>query len=96
MSIFAEEARATMSYRGITASALYTFDDQGDLVKVTAKRYREVNGSYSLDDWEVIATVYKKFQGIRIPFQMEVTWKLKDGDFTWYKVEITDLQYRKI
>lgn len=86
-------ARATMSYKGVTASAVFTFNDNGDLVKFSAKRYRETNGKYVLEDWEVITKDYQEFQGIRIPNKMDVMWKLKTGDFTWYKVEITDMEY---
>lgn len=86
-------ARATMSYKGVTASAVFTFDNNGDLAGLIAKRYRETGGKYVLDDWEVIAKDYKEFQGIRIPDKLEVIWKLKTGDFTWYRVEVTNAEY---
>lgn len=86
-------ARATMSYKGVTASAVFMFNNNGDLVNFTAKRFRETNGKYVLEDWGAIAKDYQEFQGIRIPNKMEVMWKLKTGDFTWYQVEITDVEY---
>jgi len=88
-------ARAVMSYKGVTASAVFSFNDSGDLSRVTAKRYRETNGKYTLEDWEVVAKGYREYQGIRIPNQMDVTWKLRTGDFTWYRVEITEVEYNK-
>lgn len=92
-SVDSNSARATMSYKGVTASAVFTFNDHGDLASFTAKRYRETQGKYELEDWEVIAKDYQEFQGIRIPNKMDVMWKLKTGDFTWYQVEITGIEY---
>lgn len=86
-------ARATMSYKGVTASAVFIFNDDGDPDSFTAKRYRETNGKYVLEEWEVTVKGYREFQGVRIPNEMDVTWKLKTGDFTWYRVEVTDVEY---
>jgi hypothetical protein len=30
---------------------------------------------------------------MRIAAKSDVTWKLKSGDFTWFKVNITELDY---
>jgi hypothetical protein len=30
-----------------------------------------------------------------MPVKSEVTWKLKSGDYTWYKLEITEIEYNK-
>jgi hypothetical protein len=88
-------ARATMSYRGITAQGIFRFTEDGDILTFEAERYREVNGKYSLDPWLIRAKGYRSFDGIRIPDTSEVTWKLPTGDFTWFEVEITDLEYNK-
>jgi len=34
-----------------------------------------------------------QYEGVRISARTAVTWKLKEGDFTWYKLEITDVHY---
>jgi hypothetical protein len=34
-------------------------------------------------------TGYKAFNGTRIGNKNEVTWKLKEGDVTWLKLEVT-------
>jgi hypothetical protein len=28
-----------------------------------------------------------------MPVKSEATWRLKDGDFTWYKLQITDIRF---
>lgn len=94
--IDAYSARATMSYKGVTASGVFTFNEQGDLVEFVAKRYREVNGSYILQDWGGITKDYREFNGIRIPNKSEIIWKQDTGDFNWFKCEIADIEYNNL
>lgn len=86
-------AKATMSYKGVSASGVFTFNEQGDFVSFSAKRYMDSGGKSTLEDWFVIATDYEQLSGVRIPTQGEVTWKLKTGDFTWFKWKITEIEY---
>ncbi|MGI6453564.1 MAG: DUF6544 family protein [Syntrophomonadaceae bacterium] len=88
-------ARATMEYEGTKASGVFTFDLEGNVISFTAKRFREVKGQYTLDDWFVRAGDYKEFGGIRIPSRGIVKWQLPEGDFEWLQVEITNLEYNK-
>ncbi|AIQ14992.1 DUF6544 family protein [Paenibacillus durus] len=86
-------ARATMSYRGISASGVFAFSEQGDLISFTAKRYKEVNGKYVLSDWGGVNKEFKEFNGIRIPSKSDIIWIEKTGNFNWYQCEITDIEY---
>lgn len=86
-------ARATMSYGGISASGVFTFNEKGQVSGFEANRYYDRNGNFTLEKWHVEVKNYRTMDGIRIPAGAEVTWKLKSGDFTWYKFEITDLFY---
>ncbi len=93
--IDSNRARATMSYGGVTASGIYEFNEEGEVVSFIANRYREVNGRYVLQDWGGITREYREFNGIRIPNKTDVIWKPETGDFTWYKLEITGIEYNK-
>ena len=94
--IDSHSARATMTYRGTTASGVFTFNEQGEPVKFAAKRYKETRGTYELTDWGgKNSTEFREFNGIRIPAKGEVFWKLTTGDFNWYHWEITDIQYNE-
>ncbi len=90
--------KATMTYSGITASGLFKFDANGDVVSFEAKRYYDRKGGTTLEDWfiQIEPNNYKEFEGIRIPIRSIVTWKLKEGNFTWYKLEITNIHYNQI
>ncbi len=92
-SIDSTSARATMSYGGVTASGVFTFDEKGDLLTFEAQRYGEFDGTYSLETWSIATKGHREFGGVRIPNVSEVTWKLKAGDYTWLRLEITELEY---
>jgi hypothetical protein len=90
-------AKATMSYGGVTASGVFTFNEQGDMVRFEAKRYYERDGSFSLEPW-IVETLPKgmgEFEGVRMPVRSAVSWMLDGVPFTWLTLEITDLSYQK-
>ncbi|MGG7619052.1 DUF6544 family protein [Bacillus coreaensis] len=86
-------AKAIMEYKGISVSAIFYFNEEGDILRFVGKRYREVNGKYVLSDWGGINKEFKEFNGIRIPSKSDVTWFEEEGEFRWFEVEITQLQY---
>ncbi len=85
--------RATMTYKGTTGSALFYFNENGDFVKFSAMRYMGTEKDPQLKEWTITLNEYKIYDGIKIPTKGEATWKLDDGDFTWYKLEIYDVKY---
>lgn len=86
-------AKATMSCKGTTGSAVFTFNEIGDFVKFSAMRYMDSEANSQLKEWIITLNEYKVYNGIKIPVKGEATWKLDDGDFTWYKLEIYDVEY---
>lgn len=94
-SIDDRSARATMTYQGVTASGVFVFDQQGNPVSFSAKRYRNQGGKFTLDDWYTPVHEYKEFNGIRIPAEGEAIWKLPAGDFSYIRLEITEIEYNK-
>jgi hypothetical protein len=88
-------ARATMTYGGTTGSGIFYFNDQGGFVKFVALRYKENKPDARRYEWVLTADDYAEFEGVRVPSKMKATWKLEDGDWTWLKLEITDLTYNQ-
>ncbi len=91
------KTKATMSHGGVTASVIFTFTSEGDVKTLEAMRYYDRKEGPTLEKWYVRAEPegFRTFQGIRIPAKSIVSWKLKEGDFTWYKLEITAIDYNK-
>ncbi|MEW6624923.1 MAG: DUF6544 family protein [Bacillota bacterium] len=94
--IDANSARATMSYKGVTGSGIFTFNEKGEVVNFTAERYGEFDGEFVLATWSIPMMDYKEFNGIRVPTKGEVTWKLATGDFNWYNFEVVDIEYNTV
>lgn len=86
-------ARATMNYKGVTASAIYYFNEDGDLVNFMAERYMDVNGSFKKEKWSTPITGYGEFNGIRVPTEGQGVWKLDSGDFSYIRLKIIDIDY---
>lgn len=86
-------ARAKMNYKGTTGSAVFIFNQNGDFEKFSAMRYMGTEEDSQLKEWIITLNEYAVYGGIKIPVKGEATWKLDDGDFTWYKLEIYDVVY---
>jgi hypothetical protein len=86
-------ARAFMNCHNAIISGLFSFNKDGDIKGFEGKRYGDFDDHYSLETWSIAVTGYKEFEGIRIGNKSEVTWKLKKGNFTWLRTEVTDIKY---
>jgi len=89
-------ARATIQSGHTKVSGIFNFNASGDFERFEADRYF-INGKEEprLEKW-VVTTVpgaYKLFDGIRIPYKSELTWRLKEGEYNWLRLEITDINY---
>lgn len=87
--------RATIAHGNTTASGIFTFTKQGQVTSFEAQRYYTRDEGATLELWSVAieSKSEKIISGLRIPAKATVTWKLPTGDFTWYKLEITDAEY---
>jgi hypothetical protein len=88
-------ARATLTYRGVSASALFTFADDGRFLGLSARRYMDAGGDQdaTLQPWTVRATAWRAMDGVVVPVEGSVLWQLASGDFEYYRWQITDLEY---
>jgi hypothetical protein len=85
--------RATLTYKDATATAVFHFDEENKITGLTALRYRNANGRYSLDKWSMLVKDYKERNGIRIPIRSEMIWELESGDFSYFKGKLTHIDY---
>ncbi|WP_420322191.1 DUF6544 family protein [Flagellimonas sp.] len=85
--------KATMTYKGTTGSGAFYFNSNGDVTKFSALRYKGNETDAKRHEWEMNITGYKIFEGIKVPAKMTSTWKLDEEDWTWLKLEVTDIEY---
>ena len=92
MAIDERSARARMSVDGVSGEAVFHFSESGDVERFVALRYKKIT-DVRPTEWRADIKAVQTFQGIRIPSAIEATWILPEGTFTWYKFEITHLEY---
>jgi hypothetical protein len=92
-SIDSTSAKATITYGGVTASAILYFDAEGKMTNFEAQRYYIEGDKSSLETWTTPIKEYRDINGMRLPVKGEGVWKLDSGDFPYIKVEITDIEY---
>ncbi len=86
-------SKATISYKGVTASAVIYFNEKGEVTSFITKRYRDVNGKFVMETWSTPIKGYKEINGIMIPAKGKAVWNLSSGDFSYITLEITDIEY---
>ena len=87
--------KVSMNYHGINASVIYTFNARGMVKQIEAQRYYYQENGSNRETWVVTMdeSSYKSFNGIYVPARSTITWKLKEGDYTWFRMEISDIQF---
>ena len=90
-AIDATSARATMSYGGVTASALFVFDEQGRPVSVSADRNNDSTGKQ--EHWSAPQYSYGLFRGVHVPITGDGIWHYDTGDFSYIHWRITEIEY---
>jgi hypothetical protein len=86
-------ARAVMDHKGTAVSATFYFQTNGDVKRIEADRYFGGGEDAKKERWIVDVTAVKEMNGVRIAYKNKVTWALKEGDFNWANMEITDIEY---
>lgn len=84
-------ARAVITDRGLTGSADFYFNEKGELIDFRAERFCSYTNQKEL--WSTPVFEYREIGGFRIPTKGEGVWKLKSGDFSYIRLEITEIEY---
>lgn len=82
-----------MTYGGKNVTAVFSFDDKGRFVGLTTDRYFAGGANARLEQWELEATDWDTMGGCFLPVLGEVRWKDAKGDFSFYRWDITKMDY---
>lgn len=88
-------AKATMTYEDVSASGIFTFDDEGNVIHFIADRYGDFDGEFIMQPWTISMEDHQVLGGFKMPVNAQITWKLDSGDYTWYKLEVQEMEYNK-
>ncbi|GEK88222.1 hypothetical protein SAMN04488100_11315 [Alkalibacterium putridalgicola] len=91
--IDSHKAKAVMTYKGVSASGIFTINDKGEVTRFEAERYGDFDGEFRMETWSIPVSTYKSFEGINVPTKGEITWKLDEGDYNWFNFEVMDIEY---
>jgi hypothetical protein len=94
--IDATSARATLSDGRTSVSAVFSFDERGRVLGLRAERYLGGGAEAKLTPWVVSCSEWRTFEGIQVPSRGDVGWILSSGTFSYYRWEITDLQFNRL
>lgn len=64
-------------------------------IKFSALRFMGNESGAKRHEWVLTVDDYSIYEGIKLPSKMTATWKLDEGDWTWLKLEITDIRYNE-
>ena len=92
LPIDSHTAKLTFDYKGLSLFFKVKFNEIGEITEMETKRYMDED---ILETWIIKATNYKQLNNVIIPTNFEVLWRLQDGDFSYAKFNITEVEYNK-
>ena len=92
-SVNSSSAKAVVEYGKIKSTVVFSFNEQGQIIKLNADRYRTVNNTFSKDKWVGYYRDYTKVNDVMIPKEIEAAWNFSSGEFSYAKFKITDIKY---
>ena len=87
-----DSAKATIEYRGVNGSAVFHFNEIGEINNVVADRYMTDSGEHVLRKWSTPIHEYMEVNGIRVPSKGVAVWHLSSGDFEYIELEVTQIE----
>ncbi|MCA9691533.1 MAG: DUF6544 family protein [Nannocystaceae bacterium] len=88
-----DTARATLTHGEVTGVAEFRFADDGRFLELTADRYMGSGPEARLERWRIPASEWRRYSGVVVPSRGDVIWELAAGDFSYYRWELTSLEY---
>lgn len=79
-------AKAAITYYGISASGIFTFDDNGAMTCFTTddREYADTNGNTQQVRWSAVCADYKDVNGIKCPTTLKAVWHFETGDLVYF------------
>jgi len=91
-----KQVKVSMTYKGVSATANLTFNEQGEILNFSGTRYCDVGGGkFSLETWSTPVSGYKDANGYRLPLSGAGVWNLSSGDFCYVKLDVTEIEFNR-
>ncbi len=86
-------AKATMRLRDFSVTGTFTFNEKGQVTRFEAPRYYQQTNKTEFWVVEIDENSYTSMAGFQVPTRAKLTWRLPEGDFTWYRLSIEKIEY---
>ena len=88
-------AQATISYKGVSASGLFTFDERGELISFTTEDRSVVSADGTIQQvkWSVYFKDYKMNGDIKQPTRLQAVWNYEQGDLVYFDSDSFTIEY---
>ena len=82
-------ARASMTYAGVSASGMFTFNETGEMLSFTTldREAIGIDGTLGIVKWTAACDSYREIDGIMQPTNMQAIWNHDDGDFVYFNTD---------
>ncbi len=90
------EVWATITYGGQTASGIFTFNEQYEMISFTTndRAVAGTDGSMEYVPWSALCSDYQLSEnGIKYPTKFQAIWNYPDGDFVYFDGLISEVSY---
>ncbi len=90
------EVRATINYKGQSASGIFTFNEQYEMISFATndRVVTGTDGSMEYVPWSALCNNYQIFEsGIKYPTKFQAVWNYPDGDFVYFDGIISEVSY---
>ncbi len=90
------EINATISYNGITASGVFTFNEQYEMISFTTNDRSEIgtDGTIEHIPWSALCSEYQfADNGVKYPMKFKAVWHYPDEDFVYFDGTISEVSY---
>jgi hypothetical protein len=88
-------AKATISYCGETASGIFTFNENGEMISFTTndRKAVSIDGKSEKVNWSVVLSKYEETNGIKKPTVFQAIWHYDDGDLLYFDGKDVKTEY---
>jgi hypothetical protein len=79
-------AKAVISYYGITAGGIFTFNENGEMLSFATGDREAVaaDGTSEVVNWSAVCSNYVETNGIKKPTVLQAIWHYNDGDLLYF------------
>lgn len=89
------QAKATILYKGTTASGIFTVSDDCENVSFrSTDRYMDKgNGVFERTPWRAEVVGLREQEGFRVPERFRAVWEVPEGDFVYFDSLLSSIEF---